>query len=159
MEETNLKSTTDLPARPKHTKEGPSSEPSPSTGPDQDSTGEDATDKTVEITASQASLRILAPKFEAPTVHKEEDLGKGSQNPTNDKIKPASTSKEEAPVDWDLLNQPEVYDDDEDPNFVFACSQNKALRYFNKRSPEWWAEYKRAVKIAENAPLPEDYDL
>ncbi|KAF4628529.1 hypothetical protein G7Y89_g9618 [Cudoniella acicularis] len=98
-------------------------------------------------------------KSNHPWPTKKDDTGKGSPNPTNNKAKPASTSDEEAPVDWDLLNQPEVSDDDEDPEFIAGCSQNGGLRYFHKRSPEWWAEYNRAVKIAEDAPLPEDADM
>jgi hypothetical protein len=180
MEEIEANNTTVLPERPKDTSEDTSSLPN---NPSKDSVQATSTDRGDKSPSSSASPRILAAKFSPPTPPPKKIPDKQPPMfttykaffeavaldkrlvPRNDLLvatyKAISAFDEEPSIDPDILNQPPVYDEDEDPAFTRMCKEDpmgREIRHFHKRSPEWWAAYTKMVKASMEAPLPSGDD-
>ncbi|KAF4633920.1 hypothetical protein G7Y89_g4194 [Cudoniella acicularis] len=153
-EETKIKNTGGLPAHPEYTYEGVSSLSDKSVKDSAVSTSKTMHGEALRAKspASTINSRVLSPQ-EAPPNNKPNN-DPSSSNPTNNKVISSSTSDEDTSINNSILNQPEIFDEDEDPAFIFACTQNPLLRYFHKRGPEWWAAYNQQLQKAKDAPLP-----
>jgi hypothetical protein len=180
MEETEANNKTVLPERPKDTNEGISSLPS---NPSKDSVKGASKNKGDNSISSEASPRILAAKFSPPTPSPKKTPDEQPPMFTTYKAffeavasdkRPVprwdllvaqynaiSAFDEEPSIDPDILKQPPVYDEDEDPAFTRKCKEPYGwqIRYYHKRSPEWWAAYTKNLKDAMEEPLPTDYDM
>jgi len=180
MEKTEAPSTNVLPERPKHTSEDISSLPDKTS---KDSVKATSTDKNDRSISSEAPSRILAPKFSPPTPPPKKIPEKPPPMFTTYKsffeavaldkrfvprwdllvatYNAIAAYDDEPSIDPDILKQPPVYDEDEDPAFVRKCKEPYGwqIRYYHKRSPEWWAAYTKNLKEAMEGPLPTDYDM
>jgi hypothetical protein len=104
--------------------------------------------------------RILQFKTPAPFGTYESLAGRSAVTAEPSSSNPAAKDPDHSEdADWAILREPEVYDEDEGTNSTAAAKQNPMLRYFHKRSPEWWAAYRRQMQRAKDAPLPTDYDI
>lgn len=178
MEETEANDATVLPERPKDTNKDTSSLPN---NPSEASVKDALIDKDDKSIFFEAPPRILAPKVSPPTPPPKKIPEKPPPIFTTYKsfFEAVSLDKRGVPrddlllatyntiaayddepiIDPDILKQPPV--EDEDPAFTRICEgpHGWQIRYYHKRSPEWWAAYTKNLKEATEGPLPTDYDM
>jgi hypothetical protein len=182
MEETEANNTTVIPERPKDTNEDISSLPNNPSNDSVKGTSMNKGDKSISSEASPGP-RILAAKFSPPTPPPKkipdkqppmfttykaffEAVASDKRLVPRDDLLVAtynaiSAFDDEPSIDPNILKQPPVYDEDENPAFTRMCKEDpmgREIRYFHKRSPEWWAAYTKKVKESMEAQAPSGDD-